>query len=271
MNRTRFEGSVGRAPARRARHLTALLVVLAAASALVASGSSKISVQPTLYVHYTMDCGFTIRDDNNALVSSIAPGAYQIVVTTPVAFAGVDLSSTSDFTACKGFARFQLTGPGVNVATTLQDGDADYGTFKATFQAGSTYTARDAVRPDTATAFSTLDSGSPSEPAGPASAAPTKGGSDLVRATLVGKLTAIGDVQLTKGGAAVTRLMIGRYKFSIADGSSESGFKVQHTGGTPITLTGVTFVGKRTVIVTLTAGQWKAFSGKGNTQSFTVV
>ena len=44
--------------------------------------------------------------------ASIAPGTYQVQITTPVVFADVDLTGTTDMTACKSFVQFQLSGPG---------------------------------------------------------------------------------------------------------------------------------------------------------------
>jgi hypothetical protein len=128
-------------------------------------------------VDYAMNCTFTITDDGGKRVSSIPPGTYQIQITTPVVFSAVDLSGINDFTACKSFVQFQLSGPGVNVTSTLQDGDEDKDILKETFQANSTYTARDLNQPLVARAvFTTTASGSPSAPANPAapSTSPTK-------------------------------------------------------------------------------------------------
>src|SRR5690348_11895785 len=97
---------------------------LAAAVALVPAALARRSDQvlPTLYVNYTMNCTFTITGDSGARVTSIPPGTYQVFITTPMVFADVDLTGVTDMTACKSFTQFSLTGPGVNVATTLQDG-----------------------------------------------------------------------------------------------------------------------------------------------------
>ena len=109
------------------RPVCTLVAVLVVATALVpwALAGSRADVLPTLYVEYGMGCNFTISDDNGRRVTSIAPGQYQIHVHTVVVFAVVDLSGISDLTACKGNVQFQLAGPGVDLFTTLQDGDED--------------------------------------------------------------------------------------------------------------------------------------------------
>ena len=38
---------------------------------------------PTLYVNYNMNCTFGITDDSGKAVTSIAPGTYQVQITTP--------------------------------------------------------------------------------------------------------------------------------------------------------------------------------------------
>ena len=85
-----------------------------------------------------MSCTFTITDDNGRRVSSIPPGTYQVLVTTPMVFADVDLSGIFDMTACKSFVQFQLAGPGVNLSTTLQEGDEDKELLRAVFQPSAT-------------------------------------------------------------------------------------------------------------------------------------
>jgi hypothetical protein len=261
--------------ARRVHRLSTLLAVLAVAAALVPAGSAtsraSLQLQPTLYVNYAMNCTFTIHDDNGALVSSIAPGTYQVQITSPVAFAGVDLSGVSDMTACKGFVQFQLTGPGVRLSTTLQDGDGSHVVLSATFQASSTYTAQDNNQPSaTATVFSTLASGSPTAPGSPSAGPPSASTSTAIRGTLVGALSATGNPTLTRDGKTVVKLIAGRYRFSINDRDSKSGFTIQQTKGGPTNLTGVKFVGKRTVIVNLNVGQWK-YTGRTKSNFFTVV
>src|SRR5438874_12250756 len=110
------------------RRVGSALAVLACIAGCIVPGVARANTAlPTLYVHYAMNCTFTLVDDSGKAVSSIAPGSYQVAVSTPVGFAGEYVSSSTDMTACRGFVQFQLTGPGVNLQTTLDDGDASYG------------------------------------------------------------------------------------------------------------------------------------------------
>jgi hypothetical protein len=168
-----------------------------------------------------MNCTFTIVDDSGGRVGSIPPGAYQVYVTTPVVFAGVDLSGlpSTDMTACKSFVQFQLSGPGVSLSTTLQDGDEDSETLKATFQAGASYTAVDQNQPSVARfSFGVATSGTAASPAGPASSTSTKGQTQQqlvgyqaapvasVRGSLDAIVSAAGKLSLTRIGMHVASL-----------------------------------------------------------------
>ena len=121
----------------------------AAALGLIAVGSAQ-AAKPTIYVNYTIGCTFTITDDSGKAVTAIPAGDYQILVRTPGSFGGVDLSGIFDMTACKGAVDFRLTGPGVSLATTLDDGDADSDFLYTTFMPSSTYTAVDGHQPTVA-------------------------------------------------------------------------------------------------------------------------
>src|SRR5438067_400409 len=156
----------------RARRAVTLTAVLTAAAVLAPLGSAArqaggAPALPTLYVQYTMNCTFGIFDDAGRPVNTIAPGNYQIEVETPIMFklvrpggVSVDNIPASDFTGCKGWVQFQLTGPGVNLFTTLDTGcDAFLVLPEQTFKANATYTAQDLNQPAVAHAsFTTLAS-----------------------------------------------------------------------------------------------------------------
>ena len=128
----------------RSRHISKSLTALLAVSLLAFAGvASSQAALPTLYVAYTLKCTFTITDDSGKTVTSIPAGTYQVQVTTPGSFGGMDLSGISDMTACQGAADFQITGPGVNLHTSLNDGDGSQDVLPATFQPNSTYVAQD--------------------------------------------------------------------------------------------------------------------------------
>ena len=119
-------------------------VVLTAAVLVIGGGAALTTNQPTvptLYFMYAMNCTFTIQNDAGATVSQIPPGTYQVDIRTPLAFGTVPLAGVTDLTACRGAPQFQLTGPGVNIFTTMTAGCEADKTFPATFQAGQSYTA----------------------------------------------------------------------------------------------------------------------------------
>ena len=55
-------------------------------------------------------------------------------------------------------------------------------------------------------------------------------------------------------------LVPGRYDVAVADAASKAGFFVERPGGRPVDLTGVRFVGKKTVRYALTKGTWTFFA-----------
>jgi hypothetical protein len=165
----------------RVRRVSAFAAVLAAAAVLVPAGLAGArddapGAFPTLYVVYTMNCTFSIVDDFGRRVTSIAPGTYQVEVSTPMMFTlvvpggpGIDHIDANDFTGCKGWVQFSMTGPGVDLFTTLDTGcDAFLLLPPTTFKANSTYVAQDLNQPSvTRTALTTLSSGAPAAPTSP--------------------------------------------------------------------------------------------------------
>jgi hypothetical protein len=277
----------------RVGRCSVLAVMFATAAVLVASAGAgtKSNADPTLNVTYAMNCTFTVTSVTGQPVTSIAPGAYQIQVTTPVIFAAVDLSEAlsnpSDMTACRSFVQFQLSGPGVNVSSTLQDGDEDYELLNATFQPSSTYTAVDNNQPSVArVVFTTTASGTPQQLPNPegtglgASAGTSSQdivGSDTslgANATLRGSLDAIvyadGKVSLTHNGNAFTSLKSGKWTFAVEDESKKAGFDVQVLHGKAQTVSSGAFVGNNDVTVTLKPGRWSYFTPGGKKRDFFV-
>jgi hypothetical protein len=268
--------------ARRLSMLIAVLGLFACTVAFVpaaASGASEPQY-PTIYVQYTLNCTFTIVDDTGKTVTAIPPGTYEVDVSTPIMFKLVNTQNLapSDFTGCKGWVQFQLSGPGVNLTTTLTTGcDANDLLPVATFQPNSTYTAVDNNQPTVAhMSFTTLASGSPAPPADPttveqATGKPTtSSGSPLgqgvaspLAGTLTGTLSALGKATLTSKGKTVSTLKAGRYAFAITDKDPKASFMIQPSKGASKSLSGVQFVGKRSTNVTLTAGRWLYSSGLG--------
>jgi len=278
----------------RIRLVSALIAVLAMAVFFVSSGSagSRAGGQPalpTLYVVYAMNCTFTIRDDAGSKVNSIAPGSYQVDVSTPIEFGYLDPRDGGCTGDGYGYVHFQLTGPGVNLTTTIDAGcETDYLFPPTSFKANSTFTAQELSQPSvTRSVFTTLASGSPPIP--PRNAyTPTSGkgttSQDIVgsgvsaalRGTLTGTVGASGKPTLTSKGRTASTLKAGRYVFAITDGDPKAGFSLQiHQTGSiapkSTVLTGVAFVGKQRKIVTLKTGEWMYYSGRGKFYHFQVI
>jgi hypothetical protein len=269
----------------RVRRVSTLVAMLAVAAILVPLGSgasTRKSAQaefPTLYVQYTMNCTFQIVDDSGNPVTSIPPGNYEVEVSTPIFFKLVNTQNLApnDFTGCKGWVQFQLTGPGVNLSTTLDTGCVSNDILPAAaFKAGATYTATDLNQPSVAHAsFTTLTTGSPTTPTSPygpgtgrGSAPSTSPLGSGVGAALLGTLTATlssaGTPTLTSKGKPVSTLQAGRYKFAITDNDPHGSFTIEGPApGKTKDLTGVRFVGRHSVTLTLKAGKWMYYSGFG--------
>ena len=186
--------------------------------------------------------------------------------------------------------QFRLAGPGVELVTNMTFGEDAAQTLVETFQPNSTYTFRDDFQPSLVRFFSTsstsISSGESGGGASPGST-PTKSqsgqgspvtshdivGSDIkpFRGTLAGAVSATGKLSLLFKGKTVGQLKSGRYAFVIEDQTASTAFKVQRIKKDPVTLTGVKYVGKHKVTVTLDAGQWWYFSGAGKKTYFVVV
>jgi hypothetical protein len=280
--------------ANRARLIPTLVAVAAAAAVLVPAGTAARrdnppQVLPAIYVQYTLNCTFQIVDDFGKPVTTIAPGTYEVEVSTPILFklvvpGGPSDTAPNDFTGCKGWVQFQLTGPGVNLFTTLDLGcDAFYTLPATTFKPGATYVAQDLNQPNvTRTTFQVATSGTPIVPKTPYGTTSGKGiaskdiaGSGIkapIKATLAGLLDAKGRPTLKLKGKPVSLLKTGRYTFSVNDLDADAGLSLQAVGAkTKVTaLSGVDFVGYHRTTVQLTPGRWMYYAKTGAPRYFLV-
>jgi hypothetical protein len=272
----------------RVRRLSILIAVLALGATFASPGFSGSrdndppAAMPTLYVQYTMNCTFSIVDDFNRHVSSIAPGTYQIEVSTPIMFklvrpggVGVDDIAPNDFTGCKGWVQFQLTGPGVNLFSTLDSGcDAFLLLPAQTFKAGSTYTFQDLNQPAiTRTTLSVDNTGSPqAPPTNPYTKTSGKGDKSVdpigsARLPTIGTINATiaknGALSMTTKGKSVLSLRTGKYKFVVTDLTTKGGFVVEPVEGHPKNLSGDKFTGKLSKGIVLKPGRWMYHSAVG--------
>jgi len=225
---------------------------------------------------YAMNCTFTFQNDSGQTVTSIPPGAYEVDVRTPVAFGTVPLTGITDLTACHGSPMFQLTGPGINLFTTMTAGCSVDLLFPETFQAGASYTAEDLNQPSvTRSTLTVQTSGGPSTPP-PITVSGTSAqsssdivgslaGKGAVKATLLATIAADGKLALTLKGKPVTTLTPGRYRFTISDKDPTVSFSLLGpTWKAPSSLTSAKFVGKTSKTLTLGVGRWTVYAGLAN-------
>jgi hypothetical protein len=276
------------------RRLLALVAAVAFSAAVVVptglgSRSATPVPLPTLYVNYTNQCTFTVVNDAGQQVTSLAPGRYELDISTPVMFRllapGGPSGNPNDFTGCNGYIQFQMTGPGVSAASTLDNGctsNAVVGTW--TLQPSSTYTLVDLNQPAaTKTTITTSATGTPQQPTtSPYDATSGKGtlstdpvGSDVTpspRGTLKGDLAANGKLTLTLKGKPVSTLQSGRYTFTIIDRDPKGGVMLHHVKVTPrsTVLSGNAFIGEKTTTVLLGAGRWTISASAGKVFTLTV-
>ena len=77
-------------------------------------------------------------------------------------------------------------------------------------------------------------------------------------------------IKLTSGGKKVTKLKAGKYTFVIADKASIHDFVLEQQSGGKFEkqLTSVSFVGTKTVTVTLKKGKWKYYCAPHESSMF---
>jgi hypothetical protein len=171
--------------------------------------------------------------------------------------------------------QFDLQGPGVQLDNAMSFGEEVNAAFLETFAPNSTYTFHDDLQPGgtvwTFVTSSTIVTSSPSATSPPPSvgsgsttshASATASG-DVVgskvtpfRGTLVASVSAAGAVTLTSKGKPVTAILSGKYSIDVSDHSKRSGFTLQEIRKDARTVTTSSFVGTRTVTLTLGPGQW---------------
>jgi plastocyanin len=237
--------------------------VLAAAGAHAAFSSQRaVSSTMHAYVHEDASIGLTFDDGTNVgnqatTPPTIPPGTYTIQA--------VDDAFTHNF---------HLAGPGVDVSTTI--GGTGTPTWTVTLQSGGQYRFVCDDHPDFMYGvFNTSGAGGGSTGGSSGSSGSTGGSGGTVsntgslRGTLLGSVQSAGKLTLTSAGRAVTKLKAGRYKLTVADKASTRSFVLQRKGGSSRTVGGVSFVGTRTIVLTLRAGQWTFFSSAGPKSSST--
>jgi hypothetical protein len=255
-----------------------LRIALVLAALVVAAPGARAAGLPSLYVDYREDCTFRVTDDAGAAVTQVAPTTYQVVVATPAPFAGIFHAGANDLVGCNGSVGFRLTGPGVNVTTTLDGGDGAYEVFGVTFQPGASYALQDDSNVSGTRRTIVASAPVPTAPSttpttGAATKAPAKKAAPIgpkVVGTLAGSVTTTGRLALTLKGKPVTTLPSGRYRLTVLDEIGRAAFVLQRLGKTATTVTTSAYLGRRTVTLVLGPGQWSFFSTPGRKRYFLV-
>ena len=85
------------------------------------------------------------------------------------------------------------------------------------------------------------------------------GGSSTSATKLSGAVGPGFTIKLTKAGKTVKTLRAGTYRLTVSDRSSAHNFVLEKEHGAERVITGVPFVGTKTVTVRLTKGAWKVY------------
>jgi len=191
--------------------------------------------------------------------AAIAPGSYTLHFEDSVGVEGPD---------------FDLRGPGVSLQEDLFFGESPSATHRVTFLPSSTYTWRNVEQPSTIFSFST-SSGTVTQPTiGGGSSGSSSGGSsktetskDIVgsqrvayRGTLSAGVDSAGKLSLKYLGKPVGSLKSGSYKVSVVDETSKAAFFLQRRNSAATRVSTQPFVGRRSLTLTLKAGQWSFYS-----------
>jgi hypothetical protein len=265
-------------------HGVGSLAVAAAVAALGAAAAfpSQSAATPTIYVTYNLDCTFSIAVDGGISVTTSAapgvtlpPGGYQIVVNQAYA-------ESPGSPRCAP-SMLQITGPGVAFSAEVGEYDP-YDSGPYVFQPSSTYVASVADEPASSNrVFSTAATGSSSSLVTPTTTTTTTASQGEVlpglvgsavssaRGTLHATVAGSGKVTLTVHGKQVVSLVAGLYEVAVVDRARSAGLELQKAHGRAVAISGPAFVGKRTVKLHLTVGDWAFYSKAGTKSRFVVV
>ena len=241
-------------PVRRRHSLVPAAVAVALVFGAFFVGSAR--ADGTLTVRYVGCTGMSVSP------SPLPAGSYSVLVY--------------DDDNCN--ASFTLTGPGVSLSSDLNSTgmgiDHPAGPFGPyTFQAGATYTARDAninastqFTPTAAAGGSSGGSGGSSGGSGSSGSGGSSTGSGgssssgstgtKTLGTLVGSVSATGKATLKISGATVKKLKAGVYKLTVNDSSKKAGLIIQALGFKAMTESAVSGTGTKTTTLRVIHGKY---------------
>jgi hypothetical protein len=258
----------------RSLRLLALIGAAVGASMLSSVAHGRATAPLTLKVNFALTGTITVTLPSGTPVG-VTSGSPTVV---PAGYYILDMNGPG---GCAAMPHFNLRGPGVQVFDNLNEGESDHVEYNANFLPNSTYVWSSDAVPGVFHTFVTSSDvvgTAPPRPAGGLTSGnhTTVKSSDFVgsailpqRGTLTAAVSAAGTLSLTYQGKSIASLKAGRYTISVTDKSSTSGFAVKKLRHATTTITGRTFVGKRSEKVQLTAGKW-VFSPSGGKRSYTI-
>ena len=177
-------------------------------------------------------------------------------------------------------AAFTLTGPGVNFSSDLNSTGmgidhpaGPFGPFN--FQAGATYTVRDANINASASFSPTASGGSGSTGGSTSSGGNTSGSTSSssgtkTLGTLVGTISPTGKATLKLGGATVNKLKAGVYKLTVTDQSKKAGLVIQALGYHAMSESAVSGTGTKTTTLRVIPAKY-FFQATGGPKTYFLV
>jgi hypothetical protein len=247
------------------RWLLRLAAAAALASGLLVGPAHGAAPAPSLLVTFFTNGQITVTLPDGTPVGSTS-GAPTVI---PAGYYSVLMDGPG---GCIQLPLFQLSGPGASIVSDMNGGEVDASTFNAFFLPNSTYTwhtdrgISSSVHTFTTSGTVAAPTSTPTTTTTPVASSGTPTSNDIVGsaiAPLRGTLTA---ALSPSGGLSVQHyaptMKAGRYRLTVTDKSTSRGLRLEKAKAKPVSLTGSTFVGKRTADVTLTAGTWMLTNGR---------
>ena len=258
------------------RALRPLATVGAAAllSIFASAAHGRTTAPLTLKVNFALTGTITVALPNGTPVG-VTSGSPTVI---PAGYYILDMNGPG---GCAAMPHFNLRGPGVQVFDNLNEGESDHVEYNANFLPNSTYVWSSDAVPGVFHTFVTSSDvvgTAPPRAAGGLTSGnhTTVKSSDFVgsailprRGTLDVTVSAGGRLKVAYKGRSVASLKAGRYTITVIDKSSTSGFMVQKLRRAPMSISGRTFIGKRSEQLQLTAGKW-VFTPSGGKQAYTI-
>jgi len=255
-------------------------------AAALLCATSLLSLAPTAHATRAANLSLSVSFSASGVVTVTLPDGTPLGTTSgapSVIPAGVYSLNLSGPGECINLPLFQLSGPGVNIQDDMLGGEVERNTLYATFLPNTTYTWHIDRSANVVHTFRTSSDVVGTQSPATTTSKPTSStrpvasgdivGSALLpaRGTITAAVSATGRITFAYKGKSVTHLKPGRYVFVVTDNSSSSGFLVQKGGTRAKSLTGATFVGKHSAMVSLGAGKWLVLPNLGKaTYSITV-